>query len=86
MRTNGVAFIGVFFFVIAALIIYGVSAGINGAIKENEELNRKKALLGHKIVIDGDTLTIVDYSTWNDNFSLSNGTKADGDYVLKIVL
>ena len=33
------------------------------------------------IVIDSDTLTILDYSAWNDSYSLSSGATVSADLV-----
>ena len=48
--------------------------------KVTQEENKYKAHIGEQYVIDKDTLTIVDYSIWEENFTLSNGRKVS--YVL----
>lgn len=46
---------------------------------DNEGYKYKKHI-GEKFIIDKDTLTIVDYSMWEENFTLSDGRKVS--YVL----
>ena len=48
--------------------------------KLNTEENKYKKHIGEKYIMDKDTLTIVDYSIFSMNFTLSNGRKVN--YVL----
>ena len=64
--------IGVVAFVSISFII-GITLAdkVNDEIKELEETY--KVNLGKKILIDKDSLTIIDYSTFNESYTLSNG-------------
>ncbi len=46
----------------------------------NTEENKYKKYLGEKYIIDNDTLIIVDYSIFSENFTLSDGRKVN--YIL----
>ena len=48
--------------------------------KLNNTENKYKKHIGKKHIIDKDTLTIVDYSIWEENFTLSDGRKVS--YIL----
>lgn len=60
-----------FCFILAgAGIVYLLSYADKKIDQENFSYTSK---LGTKYVLDKDTLTIVDYSIWNNSFRLSNG-------------
>jgi len=42
-----------------------------------------KEYVGEKIVLENDTLTIIDYSIWRENVTLSNGTTVNIDFAKK---
>jgi len=46
-----------------------------------EEQDKYKIHVGKKVIIEKDTLQILDYSTWQENFTLSNGTTVSYDFV-----
>ncbi len=52
----------------------------------DEESNRYKVLLDEKVIKDGDTLTIIDYSMIHNNVSLNDGTVMNIDLVSKRLL
>lgn len=52
--------------------------------KIKEEGTEMKLNLGTKIVINKDTLVIIDYSVLESNYTLSNGIKLDKDAVTKL--
>tara|TARA_R110002124_G_scaffold286377_2_gene467141 strand:- start:7 stop:258 length:252 start_codon:yes stop_codon:yes gene_type:complete len=56
------------------------SIGTDVSKKLNTEENKYKKHIGKKYIIDKDTLTIVDYSIFSENFTLSDGRKVN--YVL----
>jgi len=64
--TGVIAFISVTF-----IIGIWLADNVNNEIKELEETY--KVNLGKKILIDKDSLTIIDYSTFNESYTLSNG-------------
>ena len=43
--------------------------------------NKYKEHIGNKFVLSGDTLTIIDYSMFNETFTLSNGQKISCELV-----
>lgn len=56
------------------------SAGNDIGKKISTEEDKYKKHIGEKYIIDKDTLTIVDYSIFSENFTLSDGRKVN--YVL----
>lgn len=50
------------------------------------ELETAKNLLGKKVSVESDTLTIVNYSMWHDDYTLSNGLTVAEDYVMKYIV
>lgn len=50
----------------------------------NDISDKYKAHLGDKVVINKDTLIIIDYSLIESNYKLSNGSEVSFDYVDKI--
>lgn len=62
-------------------VVYLLNSAVNDIGKNlSTEENKYKKHLGEKYIIDKDTLTIVDYSIFNENFILSDGRKVN--YVL----
>jgi hypothetical protein len=69
-----VAFVGSIALII--VLVINVAKGLRkGAEKVIDNQKELKQNLGSKLVIDKDTLTIVDYSTVNQNYTLSTGAK-----------
>jgi len=56
------------------------SAGTDITKRLNTKENKYKKHIGEKYMMDKDTLAIVDYSIWEENFTLSDGRKVN--YVL----
>lgn len=54
----------------------------NKVCSENEQIsNHADSLINTPIVLNSDTLIIVDYSIWNDEYTLSNGVVVDSKVV-----
>lgn len=49
----------------------------------NNEIKKYKSMLGEKYIIGNDTLIILDYSMFGENFTLSNGNKVSSIVVFK---
>ena len=49
-------------------------------------LETAKNLLGEKVIVESDTLTIVNYSIMYDDYTLSNGLTVAEDYVMKYIV
>lgn len=55
--------------------------------KISEETERiEDTFLGKKVVIEGDTLTVLDVSPWNENCALSDGTTVHLDVAEKFLV
>lgn len=39
-----------------------------------------KAQMGKVVVVENDTLTVIDFDTWNNTYTLSNGVKISNTY------
>lgn len=48
-----------------------------------KEQNKYKAEIGKKFILDKDTLTIVDYSSFMKTFKLSNGKEVSATLIIK---
>lgn len=57
---------------------------IGNSLKAEE--NKYKIQVGKKVIIGKDTLQILDYSIWQENFTLSNGSTVSYDFVEKQLL
>ena len=69
------------FILCVVAITYLLSSVVKDVSKEIDNTeNKYKKHIGKKHVIDKDTLTIVDYSIFNENFTLSDGRKVS--YIL----
>lgn len=51
-----------------------------------KELDKPKQAVGMKVIFETDTLTIVDYSTLNSTFTLSNGKIISFEYANKNII
>jgi hypothetical protein len=79
------------FFILHILILIAICASIvaiisYGANKINDEINSYKEYLGEKVVIQQDTLEIVDYSLWRSTLTLENGKEINSTYADKKLL
>jgi hypothetical protein len=66
-------------FVGVVLLLYYVFKHADKTItaeKHDYEVNINK-----KVIIDKDTLTVVNYSIWNSTYNLSNGATVDKEFV-----
>jgi hypothetical protein len=79
MRTEIKMLGGIVLYVIAVVYLFN-SIGNDVTKKLNTEESKYKKHIGEKYIIDKDTLTIVDYSFFSENFTLSDGRKVN--YVL----
>lgn len=69
--------IGVLLLLLGTLLSIGDYSG---------ELETAKNLIGEKVSVESDTLTIVNYSMWHDDYTLSNGLTVAEDYVMKYIV
>ncbi len=53
---------------IAGMLVYGLNA-------INKDIEIAERNLGRKVIIEGDTLMIFDYSLFSETYTLSNGKK-----------
>ena len=56
--------------ILSMISLYCSNYGFNELNKSEDKM---KANLGKKIILEKDTLSIVDYSMFNNNYTLSNG-------------
>lgn len=77
MKTHYIGFGLGLFLLVVALILLAIFSYNQLFCKINEQKGRHKQYIGKTCVIGGDTLTIMDYSTWGETFILSNGQKID---------
>jgi len=59
-------------------LIFYISVGItvvDFAKDKSKEITKSESVIGEKIVLDSDTLTIYDYSAFTNTYTLSNGKK-----------
>lgn len=61
---------------IVLLIACGITIR-HSAIKSKAEKDKCQAMVGKLILINKDTLSVIDYSTWDKTYTLSNGVKVD---------
>lgn len=70
-----------------SILILGVTAFflfvVIGSIR-HYEIKVMEEHVGEKVVIDHDTLTIVSFSTFTDEYMLSNGTSISDEYLENI--
>jgi hypothetical protein len=71
-----------FFIVVLALAWYLLTTSFTNSY--NKEAAKYKERVGTKIVLNKDTLLILDYSMLNDNFKLSNGQEISIELVKKM--
>ena len=51
----------------------------------DEEKVEKSEIVGEDVVINGDTLVVVDYKMWNEKYVLSNGVEISEDYANSLI-
>ena len=65
-------------------MIYILTCTVNDVSNQiKEEENKYKKHIGNTYVMDKDTLTIVDYSMFEENFTLSDGRKVNYSLIVK---
>jgi uncharacterized membrane protein len=70
-------------FVATALIIIVLAAiVVNRLFSEGKAMdNQVKSFVGKKVVIEKDTMTVINYSILKSTYTLSNGVEYDMDFV-----
>lgn len=65
------------------IFLFAVWAWFTGTTLNSLDANIEdmKSKIGTEFVLEGDTLLIIDYSTLNDNYTLSNGTKVSKELI-----
>jgi len=63
--------------VLLAILFNGVKSNVNNA---QETMSKN---VGVKVVLDGDTLTIIDYTLIGNTYTLSNTAKVSAEFVEK---
>ena len=66
---------------LALVVLIGLLTGKLGDIRGKNKVKYQQHV-GKQLVIDGDTLTITDYSVMEESFYLSNGSKVNFYYVV----
>ena len=70
--------------VFIALVVLVVLTTIFLESQLNKKTDTYKEKVGERIVLNKDTLTIIDYSFTNENFKLSNGQEISFELVKKL--
>ncbi|MFA5586720.1 MAG: hypothetical protein WDA02_09385 [Saccharofermentanales bacterium] len=68
----------------AIVVLFRTCDGGLNAISEYSK--QQKELIGKKVVIEKDTLIIVDYDMLKSSYILNSGLTIDQDYTLKILI
>lgn len=66
--------------IVMIVSLISLNSGIDDIQKTRDHV---KSLVGSRILFEKDTVTIVDYSMFDSNYTLSNGKKASFDFVNK---
>jgi len=67
---------------ITLVMLIGFCFLLNYVISEgNKKKEVEKSFVGKQVVIEKDTMTIIDYSTFKQTYKLSNGIEYDMDFV-----
>lgn len=69
------------FYVAALVLIMIIYLNLN-IIKGKQD--KMKERMGQKIILENDTLTIINYSLFEGDFTLSNGVKIDYNMAIKL--
>lgn len=64
---------------IALFYVYLLTSSITSEIEK--EKNKYKVKIGQKVILEKDTLTIIDYSSIMETFTLSNGKEVNASIV-----
>lgn len=75
------SFAGFLVFIIIVVLFIISARRCTGIIIEADE--EYKEYVGERIVLENDTLTIINYSIWRENVTLSNGTIVNIDFAKK---
>jgi len=51
----------------------------------DEEKTEMGVIIGEDVVINGDTLVVVDWKMWNERYVLSNGVEISEDYANSLI-
>lgn len=65
--------------VVMVVIINRCSRDIGNIISKHD--NEMKSHVGDTVIIQKDTLIIVNYSIWSEDYTLNNGVKIDKEYI-----
>lgn len=63
--------------IVLALVFFFFRGLKKSSEKSDLETKHHKEMIGKKVVLEKDTLTIIDFSKWNETYTLSNGVKID---------
>lgn len=65
------------------LVVTCVTLLVNSFTRDiNKEKNKYRAEVGKEVILEKDTLTIIDYSSIKETFTLSDGREVDASLVL----
>lgn len=78
----GSAIVFIFLVVLSAYLIFSSVDEIKSEYSKAENSIKKE--VGKKVILEKDTLTIIDYSILNDTYTLSNGVKVSFELVEKL--
>ena len=69
-----------------AIYIYFLigKAAVDEYNKFDENTEVLKELVGEEVILKGDTLLVIDYSSFNDNVTLEDGRKISGELAKKL--
>ena len=74
MKTEYKMLIGlVLFILLISYLLNDIGSKVTGELKSIDSKYEKH--IGNEFIMNSDTLIIVDYSIWEENFTLSNGKK-----------
>lgn len=63
----------------ASLLFFMVLSTAGEAVIESE--NEMKSKVGTKVLYESDSVTIIDYTLWNETYRLSNGIEVSKEFV-----
>ena len=75
----------IIFAIILIIFIIGFGLSMLDDVVKNIKQSPYIEAMGKMVVIDKDTLSVVNYNTWKNELYLSNGTKIDFDYYKKTI-
>ena len=68
------------------LLVTILSSGSDDKKQDNENPHTDEFYMGKKVVVDRDTLTIVNHSGWTTDLYLSDGTEVSRSFVDKAII